>query len=151
MNVIALFTTNHLEKIDPTFLRGKRIGTIISMTFLDAQTAQLYINKFCEDVTLEGDFGPICELIEDSKIAPAFMAEIIENVKSNMIIREETSIKADHFKVCIESYVRQVTLSQTKSQALSPEEVLAKGLKDVLLDAGYFDKVDGIVYDATNR
>ena len=30
MNVIALFTTNHLDQIEPTFLRGKRIGSIVS-------------------------------------------------------------------------------------------------------------------------
>jgi ATP-dependent 26S proteasome regulatory subunit len=40
MNVIALFTTNHIELIEPTFLRGKRIGSIISMPMLNAATAK---------------------------------------------------------------------------------------------------------------
>jgi hypothetical protein len=57
------------------------------------ETAKKYIDVFCDDVTLTGDFAPIYQLIEDSGIAPAFMAEIIENVKSNMVIRGDETIK----------------------------------------------------------
>jgi hypothetical protein len=42
------------------------------------------------------------------------MAEIIENVKSNMVIRGDETIKAEHFRLCVESYLRQVSLSKTK-------------------------------------
>ena len=45
MNVISLFTTNHIELIEPTFLRGKRIGSIISLGFLDAKTAKKFVLK----------------------------------------------------------------------------------------------------------
>jgi hypothetical protein len=38
------------------------------------------------------------------------MAEIIENVKSNMVIRGDDTIKAEHFNNCIKSYLRQVYL-----------------------------------------
>jgi hypothetical protein len=42
------------------------------------------------------------------------MAEIIENVKSNMVIRGDETIKAEHFRLCVKSYLRQVSLSKTK-------------------------------------
>jgi hypothetical protein len=152
MNVISMFTTNHLELIEPTFLRGKRIGTIVSMSMLTAKTAKKYIDIFCEGVTLEGDFTPVYGLIEASAIAPAFMAEIIENVKSNMVIRGDHSIEADHFINCINSYLRQVKLSRTKDTSLTREAALVNLLRDNLMPEEFFDKLgamtEKIVVDA---
>lgn len=132
MNVISLFTTNHIELIEPTFLRGKRIGSIISLGFLNAATAEKHIKHFCEGIELEGDFDSVYKMIEDNDIAPAFMAEIIENVKSNMVLREETKIQATHFKVCIESYLRQVRLSRTKDMSQTVESQLGNAFKAIL-------------------
>ncbi len=151
MNVIALFTTNHLNKIDPTFLRGKRIGTIISMGFLEASTAQEYITSFCDGIKLEGDFEPVYQKIGESKIAPAFMAEIIENVKSTMVIRGDNTLSAAEFDSCIESYLRQVSLAQTKDNYISNELALAKSLKAVLHDTGYYEDVKEVVEEVWNR
>jgi len=151
MNVIALFTTNHLELIDPTFLRGKRIGTIISMTYLDAFTAEKYVSAFCENITLEGDFAPVYKLIGESNIAPAFMAEIIENVKSNMVIRGDNNVQASHFMVCIKSYLRQVSLAQTKDMTKSPAEKLGVALVETIHTEEFFERVRTIsqeVWDA---
>jgi hypothetical protein len=148
MNVIALFTTNHLELIEPTFLRGKRIGTIITMPFLDEVSAQQYTEMFCKDVDLQGDFVPVYKLIAENNIAPAFMAEIVENVKSNMILGDDNIITADHFIICIKSYLRQVQLSQTKSTLLTKEKVLANALRENILDADYFETIAAITSDA---
>lgn len=148
MNVISLFTTNHLELIEPTFLRGKRIGTIVSMSMLTKETAKKYIDLFCADVKLTGDFVPVHQLIEDSLIAPAFMAEIIENVKSNMVIRGDETIKAEHFTNCIKSYLRQVQLSKTKDTSVTKEMNLVHALKDNLMDESYFDKIAAISQEA---
>jgi transitional endoplasmic reticulum ATPase len=151
MNVIALFTTNHLEKIDPTFLRGKRIGTIITMDCLDAYTAEQYVNSFCEGISLVGDFVPVYDKIGTSGIAPAFMAEIIENVKSTMVIRGDNTLHASEFDACIDSYLRQVSLAQTKDSYVSNEQALAKSLKAVLHDAGYFEEVKSVVDEVYNQ
>lgn len=139
MNVIALFTTNHLDQIEPTFLRGKRIGTIISLTYLDAKTAKKYVEHFCQGITLEGDFEKVYQHIENSNIAPAFMAEIIENVKSNLILRDDNTIKDSHFMVCINSYLKQVALSKTKDLSQTPEKLLAASMSAVLHDSRYYD------------
>jgi len=148
MNVIALFTTNHLELIDPTFLRGKRIGTIISMPYLDEETAEKYVSEFCKGVILEGNFTPVYKKIADNNIAPAFMAEIIENVKSNLVVRGESIIKSHHLDACVDSYLRQVGLSRTKSSVPTNEKALATSLKAVLHDSGYFSDVKDIVADS---
>jgi ATP-dependent 26S proteasome regulatory subunit len=151
MNVIALFTTNHLTSIDPTFLRGKRIGTIISMGYLDAFTAEQYVTAFCTGINLKGDMNPIYEKIGVSNIAPAFMAEIIENVKSTMVIRGDNTLHASEFDTCIDSYLTQVSLAQTKDNYVSNEQALVKSLKAVLHDAGYFEDVREVVQDVYNN
>jgi hypothetical protein len=136
--------------IEPTFLRGKRIGSIISLGYLNSSTAKKYIDHFCEGIELEGDFNPVYNLIENSKIAPAFMAEIIENVKSNMVIRGDKTIKAEHFIVCIKSYLVQVGLSKTKDTSMTKEMILADSLKKVLHDQSFYEKIADMVYDKLN-
>lgn len=133
MNVIAMFTTNHIELIEPTFLRGKRIGTIISMGPLDAKTAEEFIRKSFEIgcYTISEDLTEVCELIERSKIVPAFMAEIIEKVKSTMILEDECEVKAEYIKYSVESYLEQVKLSQTKDMSLTPEKRFVDSLREI--------------------
>lgn len=151
MNVISLFTTNHIELIEPTFLRGKRIGSIVSMPLLDKVTAKKYVEKFCNGVELEGNFEPVYELIENSNIAPAFMAEIVETVKSNMVIRDENSIKAEHLEACVESYLRQVGLAQLKDTSKTQEVVLAESLRGVMFNTETRETIKEISYDMTKQ
>ena len=124
MNVITLFTTNHIELIEPTFLRGKRVGTIISMGPLDAETAEQFIRKSFEIgcYTILDDLTDVCKFIEASHIAPAFMAEIIEKVKSMMVLANQCEVKADDIKYSVQSYLRQVELSRTKDMSVTPEK-----------------------------
>ena len=134
MNVITLFTTNHIELIEPTFLRGKRVGTIISMGPLDAETAEQFIRKSFEIgcYTILDDLTDVCKFIEASHIAPAFMAEIIEKVKSMMVLANQCEVKADDIKYSVQSYLRQVELSRTKEMAVSPEKKFVDALLEVL-------------------
>ena len=150
MNIIALFTTNHIELIEPTFLRGKRIGSIISMPMLDAKTAEKYIEHFCEGNELEGDFEPVYKLIGESRIAPAFMAEIIENVKSNMVLRDENIVTAINLAVCVKSYLRQVELSQTKDTSETKEMVFTRSMKEVLHDSNFYETLADAVVEKQN-
>lgn len=133
MNVIAMFTTNHIELIEPTFLRGKRIGTIISMGPLDAKTAEEFIRKSFEIgcYTISDDLTEVCQLIENSKIVPAFMAEIIEKVKSAMILEDQCEVKAEYIKYSVESYLEQVKLSRTKDMSVTPEKKFVEALREI--------------------
>ena len=135
MNVISLFTTNHIELIEPTFLRGKRIGSIISLTFLDKKTAKKFIDfTFLKDNYVVDNEGmdPVLELIEQSNIAPAFMAEITESVKSNMILSDDNVVKASYIENSVRSYLRQVDLSRKKDMSETPEMKLATSLTAVV-------------------
>lgn len=133
MNVIAMFTTNHIELIEPTFLRGKRIGTIISMGSLDAKTAEEFIRKSFEVgcYTIQEDLTEVCKLIEESNIVPAFMAEIIEKVKSVMVLEDLCEVKSEYIKFSVESYLEQVKLAQTKDMSMTPEKQLVESLRTI--------------------
>jgi len=120
---------------------------MISMDYLNAKTAEKYVHHFCKGVELEGDFTPVYQLVSDSNIAPAFMAEIIENVKSNMVIRGDNKIEALHFMVCIKSYLRQVALAQTRDTSVTKEMKLADALRENILDTNFATIVGDIVYD----
>lgn len=134
MNVITLFTTNHIELIEPTFLRGKRIGTIISMGTLDAETADVFIRKSFEvgNYVIKDSLEEVCKMIEDSHIAPAFMAEIIEKVKAMMVLADSNEVCADDIKYSVESYLHQVELSQTKDMSETPEQRFVTAFKEVI-------------------
>jgi SpoVK/Ycf46/Vps4 family AAA+-type ATPase len=135
MNVISLFTTNHIELIEPTFLRGKRIGSIISLTFLDKKTAKKFIDfTFSKDNYVVDDQGSdaVLDLIEKSNIAPAFMAEITESVKSNMILSDDNIVKYSYIENSVRSYLHQVDLSRKKDMSVTPEAQLADSLTTVV-------------------
>jgi len=150
MNVIALFTTNHIEDINPTFLRGKRIGSIVSMGYFDAITSRKYLeHTFAAPYNLELEgLEEVCKNIEKSNIVPAFMAEICETVKSNMIFAETNDVKAKFIQNSLESYLHQVKLAEKKDAGETTPEKLAKSLVAVMSE-GEFGKQLQAVYEQT--
>ena len=135
MNVITLFTTNHIELIEPTFLRGKRIGSVITMDCLDAETAERFIRETfseAEGYSVDDDLSDVCNYIAKAQIAPAFMAEIVESTKSKLIFTEETHVTSFHIKTSVESYQRQVGLASKKAFIETPAYKLASGLIGLL-------------------
>lgn len=127
MNVITLFTTNHIELINPTFLRGKRVGSIITMDCLDAETAEKFIResfKESEGYVLDDDLSEVCNYIAEHNIAPAFMAEIVESTKSKLIFSDDNKVTSFHIRTSVDSYLRQVELSKKKDSSKSKEQEL---------------------------
>ena len=142
MNVITLFTTNHIELIEPTFLRGKRIGSVITMDCLDKETALRFIQesfKESEGYRL-GELTTSLDLIEEMEIAPAFMAEIVESIKSKLIFSEDNTVTDEILKGAVKAYDRQINLSRKKDMSITTEKelyevmskVAAEGMKRVL-------------------
>ena len=147
MNVITLFTTNHLDIIEPTFLRGKRIGSIISMGCLDAATAEEFIRESFKIgcYTIDSDLTEVCQFIEANNIAPAFMAEIIEKVKAMMVLDDQCVVDPKQILYSVESYLKQVKLSQTKDMSETPEKKFVSALRDVINVEEVNKKLDKIL------
>lgn len=142
MNVITLFTTNHIELIEPTFLRGKRIGSVITMDCLDKETALRFIQEsFKESEGYRiGELSSSLDLIEEMEIAPAFMAEIVESIKSKLIFSEDNTVTDEILRNAVKAYDRQVNLSRKKDMSITTEKELyeimskiaAEGMKRIL-------------------
>ena len=80
----------------------------------------------------ESGMDEIYELVEKSSIAPAFMAEITESVKSHMILVENNIVKANYIKNSVHAYLRQVELSRKKDMSETNDMKLAHSLKDTI-------------------
>lgn len=91
---------------------------------------------FCKNTAIKlsvlDDLTDVCRFIEASHIAPAFMAEIIEKVKSMMVLANQCEVKADDIKYSVQSYLRQVELSRTKDMSVTPEKKFVDALLEVL-------------------
>jgi transitional endoplasmic reticulum ATPase len=135
--IISIFTTNHIELIEPTFLRGKRIGGLISLGSLDKETALEFINTLVIDNNGKS-------LIEANNrdaaaealvgIVPAFASEIIDRAKAYMINRKASLISANDIIIAANSYKKQMEHAQLKQHNLKENE-LAAALK-LILTAG---------------
>lgn len=135
-NVITIFTTNHVENIDPTFLRGKRIGSIVTLTHPDKATAKKMIESMLVDhegnTLLEEDCEEAAAMMEEGKIVPAFIAEILERVKSHLIYSDRKTISTLDIVNSIKSYQRQMEIATVKMTGKPPAEQLVDLFKSVL-------------------
>ena len=134
--VITVFTTNHIEKIDPTFLRGKRIGSIVTLTSPDVETAEeilthTLVDKFGNRL-FTGNLTESAKMIADEKIVPAFISEIVERVKAHMIFSGKQFCTDDDVLISIKSYKSQIEIAQLKEATKSNNEVLGEALANVV-------------------
>lgn len=134
-NVITILTTNHIEDIDPTFLRGKRIGSIVTLTYPDKATAKKMIESTLVDEHRKSLLSEDCEeaaaAMEEEKIVPAFIAEILERVKSHLIYSDTQTVSCEDIINSIKSYKRQMEIATVKTKGASPAETLIKLVRDL--------------------
>lgn len=134
-NVITLLTTNHIEDVDPTFLRGKRIGTIVTFTHLDRVTAKAMIERLLIDENgqsiLEEDCEEAAEAMEVGGIVPAFLAEILDRVKSHMIYSDKTTVSNQDIISSLKTYQRQIEIGTVKRKTETDEQALIRTIKKV--------------------
>lgn len=129
-NIISIFSTNHIENIDPTFLRGKRIGSIVTLTYLDKKTAKNMMEFYLGDV-LKDSCDIAAEKIEEYKIVPAFLSEIIDRVKTHLVLRDTTQISEKDILISIDQFKRQMDIARVKVNTLTEMEVLDKATSKV--------------------
>lgn len=120
-NMISIFSTNHIENIDPTFLRGKRIGSIVTLAHLDAGTAEQMMKYYLAEY-LKGGVKKAAKKVEEYEIVPAFLSEIIDRVKTHTVLRPEKVITESDILNAIEMYKRQMDIAKVKIQTESEEE-----------------------------
>jgi len=136
MNIITILTTNHLERIDPTFIRGKRIGSIVTLSYPDKATAKKMIERYLVDEfgnsLLEEDCEDAAMEIEKHKIVPAFIAEILDRVKSHLIYSGRTTVNCLDIINSIKSYKKQMEIATVKVGQESIDELFVRSFKTMV-------------------
>lgn len=131
--VISIFTTNHIELIEPTILRGKRIGSVISLGGLDEKTSK----QFLKAVAVNSEGEPLISESEIAKcysslvgVVPAFVAEIIDRAKSYMVAGGRTTLSGKDIVSAADSYKHQQSLSKLKKKD-NENEIIGKLVKNM--------------------
>jgi len=129
--VITLFSTNHLEQIDPNFLRGKRTGSIIKFDHLNEDTADKMIKAYLGDL-LDGDIEESVKLAEELEIVPAFMAEILDSCKTRLVINPDIKFITDkQISAAIASFKAHMEMAKLKDPAPSKEKVFYEAFRNM--------------------
>lgn len=68
---ICLFTTNHIEKLDPAFLRAGRMNKTIEFTYMNPETSRMMVETY---------LGKIDDCLMKDKIKPAELQECILDI-----------------------------------------------------------------------
>src|SRR5690606_39070532 len=86
-------------------------------------------------VVEEEGLDELCDYIESQNIAPAFMAEITETVKTNMVFEDSNDIKVEYIRLAVEDYLYQVGLSNTKDMSETPEKKFANAFTNLMFSS----------------
>lgn len=135
-NIITILTTNHLERINPTFVRGKRIGSIVTLSYPDKATAKQMIEKYLVDEfgqsILEEDCDDAAQEIENNQIVPAFIAEILDRVKSHLIYSGKERVNCQDIINSIKSYKKQMEIATVKVGQKTEDEVFVESFRKMV-------------------
>ena len=124
--IISIFTTNHIEVIEPTFLRGKRIGSLINFGVLDMDTSKQFIDKLVVDANNKslmekGDHSEAYQAL--CGIVPAFASEVIDKAKAYMIHRGAKKISTNDIVSAANSYKKQIEFAECRAIEANEDSV----------------------------
>lgn len=147
-NIISIFSTNHIEKIDPTFLRGKRIGSLVTLGALDEVTAKEMLEHNLAGYNLE-QLDDAAKMVAEYEIVPAFLAEIIDSVKTRAVLLQTNDVAESDIINAIKLYKRQMDAAKLKSAVESDEDAymrLHKTILEAVVDSAIDnnDRIDNI-------
>lgn len=132
-NIITVLTTNHIENISPTFLRGKRIGSVVSLTYPDKATAKKMIEAYLVDEHGNSLLSEECDdaamEVEKNQIVPAFIAEILDRVKAHLIYTGNSTVNCQDIISSIKSYKKQMEIATVKTNSETDADALFNALK----------------------
>ena len=149
--VISMFTTNHLEKINPTFLRGKRIGSLIEMGHLDKEASERFIRTYLKGLIPESeDLSKALDMIEENRIVPAFLAEICEKTKAIPIYTGDDTVTESMLIGNIKSYLHQISVLNEASKKEPPKEVKVMKMLREILTEDILEQLDDIQHTVDN-
>jgi transitional endoplasmic reticulum ATPase len=154
--VICVFTTNNIEKIEPAMLRPGRLDVIVSVLPPDAKAAERLIRVYGQAlVAKDEDLSGACQELAGQ--IPAFIREAVESAKlfaiNKLPLGEKlTKLPGDAIRLAAIGKKRHFALvNKTKPKPLTAGDELALAMVKVLGsttsegDAGHYDTLDSAI------
>jgi SpoVK/Ycf46/Vps4 family AAA+-type ATPase len=124
-DVIYMFTTNFVEKINPAFMRPGRIDTMLHFGLPDAKTSARFVEKFTTDpdghslLEKDADMAIIGGATEGN--VPAAIHEIVRNAKCRAMLRDGVDLvgKVTTHDIAISASSKRRHLELTKEKKVT--------------------------------
>ncbi|KAJ3674572.1 hypothetical protein LUZ60_005188 [Juncus effusus] len=112
---IIIFTTNHVEKLDPALIRRGRMDMHIEMSYCTFEAFKSLAKNY---IGIEGHdlFGTIRELLSEVNMTPADVAE-------GLMPRKNTR---NDVKACLENLIKDLKMAKEEAEKAKEEEQKAK-------------------------
>lgn len=143
---IFVFTTNHVEKLDPALLRSGRMDMHIHMSYCSFQAMKILVKNYlgCEEEDLDPVvLGELEEVIEKAKMTPADVGEVLIKKK-----REKERALGELLAAMRESAERNRARGEKITAAEEEEEQEKRALENLEEEDKYKreeESVDGAV------
>jgi transitional endoplasmic reticulum ATPase len=134
--VLCIFTTNHVEKIEPAMLRAGRLDAVITVLPPDEKAAERLVRSYSSGLLAPSEnLKAACKELRGQ--IPAFIREVVERAKLFAISRLEDgqalSLSAEDIRIAAVGMKRHFALvNRPKTRALTGGDKLALALVDVL-------------------
>lgn len=155
--VIAVMTTNHVEKINSAMLRPGRLDAVISVAAPDAGSVQKLIRMYARDLLPESEpLEKVGEALAGN--IPATIREVVERAKLRLMAHTDEVphlVQADLLHAAEEMKVHLDLLDRSiHGTPPTPTERLAQSIRDVFLTdvtAEGIEKVKAQVFDIADE
>ena len=136
--MIAVLTTNHVEKISEALLRPGRLDAVVSLRAPDAAAAERLIRQYGGKLMSDDEDLTSVGVMLEGKI-PAVVREVVERSKIGRIRHGHDSIRSEDLVVAAKGMEQHLALLDRKEpevpMALQVAELLGQSIGEQLTDA----------------
>ncbi|XVF58188.1 hypothetical protein PTKIN_Ptkin07bG0043800 [Pterospermum kingtungense] len=116
---IIVFTTNHVEKLDPALIRRGRMDKHIEMSYCRFEAFKVLAMNYL-DIDSHPLFGEIGRLLEETDMTPADVAE-------NLMLKSDDD---DENETCLKNLIEALEAAKEEARKKAEEEASLKAKKE---------------------
>ncbi|RVW46647.1 AAA-ATPase ASD, mitochondrial [Vitis vinifera] len=121
---LIVFTTNHVEKLDPALIRRGRMDKHIELSYCCFEAFKVLAKNYL-DLDSHHLFASIRRLLEETNMTPA---DALETAKEEARVKAEKEEEEERLKAEKEGKEKEATAGEVKEKEMSGEEVKENGV-----------------------
>ncbi|MFQ6667022.1 hypothetical protein Gotur_033180 [Gossypium turneri] len=121
---IIVFTTNHVEKLDPALIRRGRMDKHIEMSYCRFEAFKVLAKNYL-DIDSHPLFGEIGNLLEETDMTPADVAE-------NLMLKsdDDDDDDDDEVETCLKNLIEALKTAKEEASKKAEEDARLKAEKE---------------------